>query len=255
MQIIKNTVIASDLRKQKQEAMLLKRLLHSFFIRNYSKLLFILFYFFFSFSGFTQNSNKKKVLVVPYNRFEFVSEFDLAEIAEKNKTTTDKIFLLYQKTILSAFKNYNDENFEFIPVQHHLIKPYKNLIKYQNGKFNGKRYNAVNLNDFEEKKFEEFLTAHDCDFVVFITWHDIQKEAFTKNAERRKRVPYAGHYLDYDVFNLFKQRVIGEGRIKAIAPKPNDMEASFALLRTKELALAFSNFVAHIIEQLNNPIQ
>ncbi len=206
------------------------------------------------FGGFAQESNKKKVLVVPYNRFEFVSEFDLSKIAEKNGTTASQVFILYQKTILSAFEDYNDENFEFIPVKYDLIKPHKNLIKYQNGKFNGKRYNAVNLKSFPENDFQKFLEAHGCDFVVFITWHDIQKEAFTKS-DRRKRVEYAGHYLDYDVFNLFKQRMIGEGRIKAEAQKPNDLEASFSLLRTKELAGAYKNFIAHIVEQLNNPIQ
>lgn len=207
------------------------------------------------FVGVAQESNKKKVLVVPYNRFEFVSEFELAEIAKKNETTVDQVFFLYQKSILNAFENFESENFEFIPVKHSLVKPYKNLIKYESGKFKGKRYNAVNLNSFSEKDFGKFLASHECDFVVFLSWYDIQKEVYTKNNDSRKRVEYAGHYIDYDVFNLFKQRVVGEGRVKAKAPTPNDLEASFALLRIKELNNAYKNFITHVVEQLNNPIQ
>ncbi len=217
------------------------------------KLLFILFVG-LTFVGFAQESNKKKVLVIPYNRFEFVSEYDLSEIAKKNEVTENEVFLLYQKTILSTFENYVDENFEFVSVKHDLIKPHKNSIKYESGKCNGKRYNAVNLESFSKEDFQQFLEAQGCDFAIFITWHDIQKEAYIKNTDRRNRTSYAGHYLDYDVFNLFQYRVIGEGRVKATVKPANDTEASFTLLRTTELSKALNNFIAHVVEQLNNPI-
>lgn len=202
-----------------------------------------------------QESNKKRVLVVPYDRFQLESEFDLAEIAKKNDSKASKVFLIYQKAFLESFINYEDENFEFVVVQHDLLQPYKSMINYQSGKFRGKRYNAVNLKEMNDTDFTKLLEAHGADFVVFLTWHDIQKESFVRNGEHRKRVPYAGHYLDYDVFNLFKQRVIGEGRVKANGKEPNDAEADFALLRTKELKTAYAAFIAYIIERLNNPIQ
>lgn len=217
-------------------------------------LFYILFIFSFS-TGFSQESNKKKVLVIPYDRFEFVSEFDLETIAQKNDITKEEVYLLYQKTILKAFEEHLDENFKFIPMDRDLIKPFKSLIKYENGKFRGKNYNAVNLSGFSEKDFEKLLQDHGCDFVIFLTWYDIQKEAHMKSGGRRKRVPYAGHYIDYDVYNLFKQRVVGMGRVKAIAPKPNDLEADFYLLRTLEVTKAYTQFINSVIEQLNNPIQ
>lgn len=202
-----------------------------------------------------QESNKKKVLVIPYDRFQLESEFDLTEIAKKNDCKVSNVFYLYQKAMLNSFINYDDENFEFIAVQHNLLQPYKSMINYQSGKFRGKRYNAVNLKKISEADFAKLLEAHGADFVIFMTWHDIQKESFVRSGEHRKRVPYAGHYLDYDVFNLFKQRVIGEGRIKANANEPNDAQAGFALLRTNELKTAYASFIAYVIDQLNNPIQ
>ena len=206
-------------------------------------------------SGVAQTSNKKKVLVVPCSRFEFVSEFEIETIAEKNETTVSNVFLIYEKALLNSFGNYEDENFEFVPVRAEILQPYKNLIKYEYGKFKGKRYNAVNLKRFSEMDFSNLLTQHNCDFVIFITWYDIQKEAFTRKGKHRKRVKYAGHYLDYDIYNLFKQQVVGVGKTKAEAKEPNDLEASFSLLRTKELENAYQNFIGKVVEQLNKPIE
>lgn len=205
--------------------------------------------------GFAQESNKKKILVIPCSRFEFISEFELEEIAEKNEITSKEVFLTYQKAMLNTFESYSDENFEFVKAKHDLLKPYKKFIKYESGKFKGRRYNTANLKGFKEADFTKLLEAHGADFVVFITWYDIQKESYTAKDRNSKRVDYAGHYIDYDVFNLFKQRVVGEGSVKAKAKQPTEEEASFSLLRVKELTGAYNNFIDHIIEQLNKPIE
>ena len=94
------------------------------------------------------------------------------------------------------------------------------------------------------------------DFVIFVTWYDIQKESFTRKGSGFKRTKYAGHYLDYAIFNLFKQQVIGLAKVKAEGAKePNDLEVSFKLLRVKELELAYTNFIRKVVEQLNKPIE
>ena len=205
--------------------------------------------------GIAQESNKKKILVIPYNQFDMASEFDLETIAMKNNITVSEIFFHYQKTLLNAFESLEDENFEFVALKHNTITPYKQFLKFESSKFNGKRYNAVNIRGFKAEDFSQLLEMHGADFVVFVTWYEIKKEAHTKMQEDRKRVPYAGHFFDYDVFNLFKQRVVGEGRVKAIAPIPNDEQASYSLLRTIELAAAYNNFASHIIMQISKPIE
>jgi hypothetical protein len=215
-----------------------------------SVLLMVLFY-----SGVAPTSNKKKVLIVPPSRFEFVSEFSLEEIAKLNEIEAPKVFLTYEKAILNAFGNYEDQNFEFVPIDAAGIKGYKRLIKYEYGKFEGRRYNSANLKSFKEAGFSNFLKQYDADFVIFITWYDIQKESFTRAGKHAKRVSYSSHYLDYDVFNLFKERIVGQGKVKAEGKEPNDLEASFKLLRVKELTFAYNNFIAKIIDQLNKPIE
>lgn len=207
------------------------------------------------YAGAAQTSNKKRVLVVPPSRFEFVSEFDLEVIAKKNEITVSKVFLTYEKALLNSFRVYQDENFEFIPVQASIFHPYKKLIKYEYGKYNGKQYNAVNLKRFSDKDFTSLMEQHNCDFVIFITWYDIQKESFTRKGKKRKRVKYAGHYLDYDIYNLFKQQITGIGKTKAEATVPNDLQASFSLLRIKELEDGYHNFISKVLIQLNKPIE
>ncbi len=239
------------------EAILFRRLLHSFFVRNDANKWALLVFLVLGTTllSFAQTSNKKRVLVIPPSRFEFVSEFDLELIAEKNEVPVSKVFLTYEKALLSAFSSYGDENFEFVPVQAEVLRSYKKFIKYKYGKFDGKHYNGVDLKQFPEQNFTQLLEAHQADFVIFITWYDIQKEAFARRGNQTKRQKYAGHYLDYAIFNLFKQQVTGMGKVKANGAKePNDLEISFKLLRVKELRLAYTNFIGTVVDQLNKPI-
>jgi hypothetical protein len=208
------------------------------------------------YSGFAQTSNKKRVLVIPASQFEFVTEFDLQLIAKLNETTASKVFLTYEKALLNSFESYNDENFEFIPVDAAGLKPYKRLIKYEYGKFDKKHYNGVNLKNFSEADFTKLLDYYDADFVVFITWYDIQKEGFTRKGKHLKRASYAGHYIDFAIYNLFKQQIAGVAKAKAdVATEPNDLEVSFKFLRIKEVELGYINFISKVVNQINKPIE
>ncbi|PJA07829.1 MAG: hypothetical protein COX70_05490 [Flavobacteriales bacterium CG_4_10_14_0_2_um_filter_32_8] len=212
-------------------------------------------FLFLSFSAHAQTSNKKRILVVPYGRFDFVSEFSLEDIAEKNETTADNVFLLYQKALLTAFEKYVDENFEFVAVSPDAINPYIKFIKYKPGKFDRKNYNSANLKDFKVEDFTQFLEHQNTDFVIFITWYDIQKESFIRGGKLDKRVDYAAHYLDFDIYNLFEERIVGMGKVKAEANVPSDLEASYHLLRLRELESGYQNFISKVIEQLNKPVE
>jgi hypothetical protein len=204
-------------------------------------------------TGISQNSNKKRVLVIPPSRFEFVSKFDLEKIAEKNKIKASEVFLTYEKALLASFVEYKDDNFEFVSIDSDGLNKYKSLIRYKDGKFKGRNYNAVDLDRFTEENFTKFLEQYQTDFVIFITWYDIQKQSYSRSGV--KRVKYAAHFLDFDVYNLFKQHVVGAARTQAEAPEPNDLQASFSLLRVKELKLAYANFIEKVVEQLNKPIE
>jgi hypothetical protein len=242
----------------RSEAISLRSLILSFFvrknIRNSGLLMSLVVGV--SFLGFAQTASKKKVLVIPASQFEFVTEFELQEIAELNDVTTSQVFLTVEKTLLNAFDSYTDENFEFVPVDAVGLKPYKKLIKYEYGKFDKKHYNGVDLTRFSEVDFTKLLEHYDADFVVFITWYDIQKESFTRKGKHLKRASYAGHYIDFAIYNLFQQQIAGMAKVKAaVATEPNDLEVSFKFLRMKEVELGYHNFINKVVEQLNKPIE
>lgn len=245
---IKTFVIA------RHEAISTRRLLHSFFVRNDVNkwALFLILILGITTSSFTQNSNKKRVLVIPPSRFEFMSEFKLEKIAEKNSIKPSEVFLTYEKALLSSFETYKDDNFQFVAIDNKGAQEYKGKIKYGAGKFNGKNYNAVDLSRFSEEEFTKFLEQYQADFVIFITWYDIKRGNYSRSG--LKKVKYASHYLDFDIYNLFKQQVVGVAKVKAEAPEPNDLQASFSLLRTQEVKVAYANFIGKVIEQLNKPI-
>lgn len=206
-----------------------------------------------AFTGVAQNSNKKRVLVVPPSRFEFISKFKLEKIAEKNNIKPSEVFLTYEKTLLNSFETYTDDNFEFVPIDTKGAKIYKGKIKYKAGKFNGKNYNAVDLNRFSEEEFTKFLEQYQADFILFITWYDIQKQNYSRSGV--KKVKYAAHFMDFDIYNLFKQQVVGIAKVQAEAPEPNDLQASFSLLRVQEVETAYTNFIGKVVDQLNKPIE
>ena len=207
-------------------------------------------------SGFSQTASKKRVLVIPSSQFELVTEFELQEIAALNGISSNQVFLTLEKTLLKAFESYTDENFEFIPADAIGLKPYQQFIKYEYGKFDKKHYNGVNLKRFSETNFTKLLEHYQTDFVVFITWYDIQKESFTRKGKHLKRAPYAGHYIDFAIYNLFQQQIAGVAKVKAVVDtEPTDLEVSYKFLRMKEVELGYRKFISKVVDQLNKPIE
>ncbi len=188
----------------RHEAIPLIRLLHSFFFRNdvNKGLLLMSLVVGVLFSSFAQTSNKKRVLVIPAGQFQFVTEFDIQVIASLNEISASEVFVTYEKALLNSFETFGDKNFEFVPVRAEGFRPYKRMIQYEYGKFDKKHYNSVNLKNFSEADFTKLLESYDADFVVFITWYDIQKEGFTRKGKHLKRASYAGHYIDFAIYNL-----------------------------------------------------
>lgn len=206
-----------------------------------------------TFSSIAQ-TNKKKVLVVPYGRFEFVSKFSLEEIGAKNNIDQSEVFNAYQKAILTVFEGFLDENFEFVETTDKLLNPYKKFIKYEDGKFDGRNHYAIKMRAFPQIEFTKLMEDNDASFVIFINWYDIQKSAFTSRGKKRKRFKYSAHFIDYEIYNLFQQKVIGVGKAKMDLGNPTDKEAAYKGLRLVELEKAYQQLVLAIIETLNKPI-
>jgi hypothetical protein len=217
------------------------------------KFLFSILLALFFYSGIAQ-TNKKKVLVVPYGRFEFVSKYTLEDIAKKNNVPSGEIFNAYQKSILNVFGEFSNENFEFIAATDLILNPYKKYIKYEDGKFNGKNHYAIKKRSFPLESFTKLMEDNDASFIIFINWYTIQKASFSSKGKKKKRFKYSNHFLDYEIYNLFQQKVVGVGKYKIEIAQPTDEEAVYAGLRLLDLEKGYSQLVNTVIETLNTPI-
>ena len=65
----------------------------------------------------------------------------------------------------------------------------------------------------------------------------------------------ASEILEDSLDNLFEERIVGMGKVKAEANVPSDLEASYHLLRLRELESGYQNFISKVIEQLNKPVE
>jgi hypothetical protein len=219
------------------------------------KQLFSIFLILLFYAGVAQTSNKKRVLVVPYGRFEFVSKYSLEEISTQNNIASTEVFNAYQKAILNSFGDFQTENFEFIAVTDEQLYPYKKFIKYEDGKFDGRNHYAVKMKNFPKAKFTQLMEQNDASFIIFINWYQIEKSTFVSRGKHRTRFKYSAHYVDYEIYNLFQQKVIGVGRAGLDFGTPTEKEAAYKALRLQEVGKGYEQLIVAIIEVLNNPIK
>jgi len=207
------------------------------------------------YSGFSQTSNKKRILIIPFNRMEFDIEYSLEDIAAENNIEKTDVYENYKNKLVKTFENFSAENFEFVPVNPSIYRPLKKYVKYAHKKFNKKKFYASNLELFPDDEFTKLMEAHNTDFVLFVNWYHLRQEVYIVLTGNKPRLDYAGHYIDYDVYNLFKQKLFGAGRVQAKCPAPNKENIKHKLLRLNELEAGYKHLATHIIEQLNKPIE
>ena len=160
-------------------------------------------------------AQKQKILVVPYTRFQFVSEYNLSEIAQINNVTEQEVFNQYTNGLSEAFLSYKNDQFEFEMIAEIDYLSLKKLLKYDIGKFKGRKYNASNLNLVEVDKLAELLNQHQATYIMFINWYAIQKNVHTVYiGDNNKRYPFSEHKIDFDVYNNKKEKIIGKGNAK-----------------------------------------
>lgn len=198
-------------------------------------------------------AQKTRVLVVPYTRFQFVSEFTLEEIAQQNNTVVQNVFKEYQQKLKEVFINSNNDQVEFIPIPSIDYQKYKHHVKYNIEKFKGKKYNASNLSVFDLDLFKTLLTTNDAQYIVFINWYSIRKSVFTTyTGDRNKRNKYSTHSIDYDVYNREKIKIMGKGNVALnCGDFPTASMVLHKSLNAEELKPCYTDFLQALITGLS----
>lgn len=218
-----------------------------------SILTYYLFVFTFLVNLSEVSAQKKRILVVPFTRFQFVSEFKLEEIAIYNNSSPEKVFDLYQNELANVFSSFNNEKYIFVPISPENYNIYKRYIKYGIAKFDGRKYNGSNLSNFLDDDFSNLLSIESADYILFLNWYSIQKAVHTSFlGDRNKRNKYSLHLIDYDVYNHQKEKILGKGNVTLNCgdfPSPSVIEHKS--LNAKEMAVCYKDYFNDLIKELN----
>lgn len=214
-----------------------------------ARILFFLFLIFFQ----TNFAQKQKILVVPYTRFQFVSEYNLSEIAQINNVTEQEIFNQYTKSLSDAFSTYKNEQFEFEMIAEIDYLSLKKLVKYDIEKFKGKKYNASNINLVEVDKLTELLSQYQAKYILFVNWYNIEKIVHTAyTGDNNKRNSFSLHKIDFDVYNSKKEKIIGKGNAKLDCGEfPSVAMIEEKGLKASSLGSCYHNLINDLLKELS----
>lgn len=198
-------------------------------------------------------AQKQRVIVVGYDRFQFVSQYPLDEIAKVNQMESSAVFTEYQKSTIEAFTSFSNDNFEFVALQNFQYLVLRKQIKYQLDKFDGKKYNATNLSLLSLENFQNLLQQYQADFILFVNWYSIEKNVHTAYVgDNNKRFPFSLHKLDYDVYNKEKTKVIGKGNIELQCGQfPSDEMIQEKSLKAVSLKACYVDLINELLKELS----
>ncbi len=197
-------------------------------------------------------AQKQKILVVPYTRFQFVSEYQLTELASVNNVSSQEVYTEYINALKSVLTNYSDINFEFEIISELDYLTIKKQVKYDIEKFNGRKYNSSNLSMLETEKLAGILTQNNAQFIMFVNWYAIQKNVHTTyTGDNNKRNPFSLHKLDFDVYNSKKEKIIGKGNVKLnCGDFPSATMVEEKCLKANALNPCYNQLISDLINEL-----
>lgn len=197
-------------------------------------------------------AQQKKVLVVPFTRFQLDSEFKIEELDKFNEGSSAEVYDQYVKCLEKAFNNFNDELVSFEVLSGADYTQNKKFIRCNLGKFKGKNYNQSSLKLFDKEQYSELLKSYDADLLLTVNWYSIDKAIHTVFiGDRNKRMKYSQHKLDYDVYDMKQERILGKGNQKLFCGDfPSESIINSKSLNASELAPCYGELIQDLVKAI-----
>lgn len=198
------------------------------------------------------SAQNQRILVVPYTRFQFVSDFKLEELAQINEVEPSDVYKTYVEALNNTLLSASNEQVSFIPIEPQKYNEVKKYIRYNLDKFNGRNYSASNLSLLPDESYKTLLEEHNATHILFINWYNITKSVHTTYVgDRNKRQKYSTHVMDYDVYNQYKIRIIGKNKAALdCGDFPSASMISNKSLKASELNPCYNTFLLELIDGL-----
>ena len=199
----------------------------------------------------TKYVKHKKVLLIPFNRFEFHTELKLSMINDINQMEKDQYYPALVQAFSDAFVlgDFNKvKYFVMSDVDYASIMPY---IRFKSVGKEG-HYNS-DLELLHQNIYQKLLEDYDCDFVLIINWYRIleRKESVKLKGGRRFGI-YTEHLIDYDFYDDQKHR-LSYGANKKFKVKPTVDNLEYGGVRISELRTVFKELADNISEEIIPP--
>ncbi|MCB9364311.1 MAG: hypothetical protein H6587_07075 [Flavobacteriales bacterium] len=203
------------------------------------------------------SAQNQRILVVPYTRFQFVSDFKLEELARINEVEPSEVYKTYIEELNNTLTAASNQQVSFIPINLQEYAKIKKYIRYNLDKFNGRNYNASNLSLLPKDDYTALLKEHNATHIMFINWYSITKSVQTTYiGDRNKRQKYSTHAIDYDVYNQEKIRIIGKNKATLDCGNfPSESVINNKSLNAKELKFCYNNLILEFINELTSTVK
>jgi hypothetical protein len=197
-------------------------------------------------------AQKQQALVVPYTRFQFVSDFKIEELAKINEVEPSEVYKTYIEELNNTLVASSNQQVSFISINPQDYAEIKKYIRYNLDKFNGRNYNASNLTLLLDDSYKNLLKKYNATHIMFINWYNITKSVHTTYVgDRNKRQKYSTHTMDYDIYNQDKVRIIGKNKATLdCGDFPSESIIRNKSLKAKELKSCYNNFLLELIDEL-----
>jgi hypothetical protein len=194
-----------------------------------------------------QVESKKTILIVPYNRFEFHTEFTLDELAEANGVNKYAVFDLYQDNVLNILATHSCTAFNFKVINTVNLHFLMYRVSYQSN--NKKGYYASNLDRLKTDDLKRIMLTYDADYILFINWYHIKNEVILNLGKASRGRAFSSHYVDFDVYDRTKNIITWKHKAKI-----DNLDTEESLLRKglkitdlKEGVEAFATYCCELI--------
>lgn len=178
--------------------------------------------------------DKRKVLVVVYDRIDFSTDYSLNEIARANSIRGDEVYDTLINSLLNVLEAIDNGNISFSQVSEGEYQFIQSKIEKVAMKKPSRQ--GVVLDNISNKEFNYLLSKNNADFVLFINYYQFEKVRVPEDEKEglaRKlletqnsgsiegRLFYSRHLLDFEVYTKDKKRVLAKGRYELPMPGIN----------------------------------
>lgn len=193
---------------------------------------------------------KKKIILVPYSRFEFHSDVALETIASINLVNPNDVYGLYATTLQNAFWNLKHDSVMFITMSEEDFTAFSKKVFYEYQKQKPPHY-AVDLSRLDNAYFNSILAKYDASEFVFINMYQIKKaKKSAPVAGKKTSYQYSNHIIHFDIIGKDKKQIYGEGNRYVNLENPDVVDIQTMHLKKETLLKAYTYLAIYIIGKL-----